>query len=128
MAVFAVVLRMFVRITMVRKVGADDYVILLSLLLAVGTMICFAAESFTLGGRHIMCTSQHDFYIFAKWQFYHSIWVMAGVVLVKVSIALFLMRLVPPKRSWKAFLWGSIGMLMDRKCCDGEPLTSMQSS
>ncbi|SMY18756.1 unnamed protein product [Zymoseptoria tritici ST99CH_1A5] len=112
MAVFAVVLRMFVRITMVRKVGADDYVILLSLLLAVGTMICFAAESFTLGGRHIMCMSQHDFYIFAKWQFYHSIWVMAGVVLVKVSIALFLMRLVPPKRSWKAFLWGSIVFLI----------------
>lgn len=36
---------------------------------------------------------------------------MWGVILVKISIALFLMRLVPPGRNWKVFLWATIGML-----------------
>lgn len=112
-AAVVVLLRMYVRIFMLKSVGSDDYVMISALLMAVGTFICFVGETHYAIGRHTACIGPYDFEMYARWQYFHSIWVMAGVILVKISVALFLMRLVPPTRKWKQFLWASIGQLVN---------------
>jgi hypothetical protein len=42
-----------------------------------------------------------------QWLFAHGLLVMLGVILVKISIAFFLMRIMVQKR-WTVFLWGSV--------------------
>jgi hypothetical protein len=44
------------------------------------------------------------------WQFFHSLSVTLGISLIKISVAFFLLRLVPGK-AYKWFLYGMIGML-----------------
>lgn len=102
-------LRMFVRGVMIKSIGADDYVMLSAVIMAMGTFICFVYETKYAVGMHMPCIPKDDYEMFGKWQYYHSLWVMIGVVLVKISIALFLMRLVPPGKKWKRFLWACIG-------------------
>lgn len=103
-------LRVLVRIFMTKSFGSDDYCMLVAWLMQLATFICFLGERPYAMGRHIECITPHGYRMHGKWQYYHSLWVMFGVVLVKVSIALFLMRLVPPGKRWKSFLWASIGM------------------
>lgn len=113
-------LRLMVRTFMIRSVGADDYVMLWALLMAIGTFTCFVGESDHGNGRHVACITPEDYSMYARWQYAHSLLVMWGVILVKISIALFLMRLVPQTtRKWKNFLWASIGKLSaDEHCVD----------
>ncbi|KAK4503764.1 hypothetical protein PRZ48_004679 [Zasmidium cellare] len=105
-------LRMGVRGIMIKSIGADDYVMLSALVMAMATFIGFVYETKYAIGKHTQCIAMDDYTMYAKWQYYHSLWVMIGVVLVKISIALFLMRLVPPGKKWKRFLWGAIVFLI----------------
>lgn len=100
---------MSVRAVMIKSIGADDYVMLSAVIMAIGTFICFVYETRYAIGKHVQCIGKDDYEMFARWQYYHSLWVMIGVILVKISIALFLMRLVPPGKKWKRFLWACIG-------------------
>ncbi|EMC99556.1 hypothetical protein BAUCODRAFT_64029, partial [Baudoinia panamericana UAMH 10762] len=110
-AVFiAVTLRFYVRFRMLKFVGSDDFTMLAAMLMAIATFICFIGESNWGLGRHAECIAPSDLEMFFKWQFYHSLWVMFGVVLVKISVALFLMRLAP-RDLWKRFLWAAIAFL-----------------
>lgn len=43
------------------------------------------------------------------WQFFHSLIVTVGISLIKLSVAFFLLRLVPGK-TYKIFLYCIIGM------------------
>ncbi|KAM3425483.1 hypothetical protein BST61_g7429 [Cercospora zeina] len=106
--------RFGVRAFMVKSFGADDYVMLSALILAVSTFVCFVGEIHDAHavGRHFECITAEQRDSFGKWMFFHSILVMWGVILVKISIALFLMRLVPPGKNWKAVLWATIGFLV----------------
>ncbi|EME46461.1 hypothetical protein DOTSEDRAFT_111802, partial [Dothistroma septosporum NZE10] len=105
-------LRITVRALMTKHVGADDYVMVAAVVMAIATFICFVGETQYAVGKHTECVPKDDYEISAKWQYYHSIWVMIGVVLCKISIALFLMRLVPPQRRYRYFLWGAIVFLI----------------
>lgn len=49
--------------------------------------------------------------LFSHWRFFHSIIVMVGISLVKISIAFFLRRFVPSK-NYQRFLMGSIAFLV----------------
>lgn len=111
-AIIIVGLRMTVRGVMIKSIGADDWVMFGALIMAMGTFICFVYETKYAVGKHVQCIPPNDYEMFAKWQYYHSLWVMIGVVMVKISIALFLMRLVPPGKKWKRFLWGCIGKIV----------------
>jgi hypothetical protein len=44
------------------------------------------------------------------WQFFHSLTVTLGISLIKISVAFFLLRLVPGK-AYKWFLYGMISKL-----------------
>ena len=82
--------------------GADDWVMLAAAFMALATLICFVGESNYGVGRHVECIAVPELEKMMKWQFFHNLWVMFGVVFVKISVALFLMRLAP-KKSWKWF-------------------------
>ncbi|KAK5130555.1 hypothetical protein LTR08_001935 [Meristemomyces frigidus] len=110
-ATIAVGLRVYVRSFMVKFFGADDYVMLAALLMAIGTFICFVGETNYGQGKHTGCVSLADMQHLLEWQFYHSLWNTFGLILVKISIAFFLIRLAPRPR-WKWPLWGAIIFLV----------------
>ncbi|KAK5122677.1 hypothetical protein LTR85_003940 [Meristemomyces frigidus] len=110
-ALITVVLRLCVRTSMLGFIGADDWAMLAAMVMAIGTFVCFIFETNYGIGRHTSCASLKQEEVVLKWQFYQSLWVMLGVVLVKISIAFFLMRLAP-KVSWKRCLWGTITFLV----------------
>jgi hypothetical protein len=107
-AVLVVILRMYVRICMLRFVGLDDWTMVLAALLALGSFTCMCGESFYGMGRHIEWPQPWMLKPLFLWIFAHGIIVMLGVVLVKISVAFFLMRIMLKKR-WQIFLWSSVG-------------------
>ena len=119
-AMVTVGLRIYVRFSILKFIGTDDYIMLVALLMAMATFFCFVGETRHGIGRHTACISGSDVGKLLHWQFFHSLWVMFGVVLVKISIALFLIRLAP-KASWKRPIWGAISesnMTTRHKDCD----------
>jgi hypothetical protein len=107
-AVLVVILRMYVRICMLRFVGFDDWTMVLAALMALGSFTCMCGESFYGMGRHVEWPQPWMIGPLFRWIFAHGIIVMLGVVLVKISVAFFLMRIML-KKGWQIFLWGSIG-------------------
>jgi hypothetical protein len=107
-ALVVVALRIYVRTSMLRFVGLDDWSMVLAALMAVGTFICFCGESSYGMGRHRQWQQPWMFEPYFRWLFAHGVIVMLGLVLVKISVAFFLMRIMVQK-SWKIFLWCSIG-------------------
>lgn len=105
LALIAVVLRLYVRTFMTRYVGADDYVMVAAMVMGIEVFVAFCEQSKYGLGRHFDPPFQKEF---LQWQYFNSIFVMIGVFLVKISIALFLMRLAT-KKAWKRFLWSCIG-------------------
>ncbi|KAI7538355.1 hypothetical protein KC331_g10412 [Hortaea werneckii] len=106
-ALIIVSLRFYVRSRILQYVGADDYLMLVAMFMATATFICFVGETKNGLGRHFSCLSDKERSVLAHWQFFHNLSVMFGVVFVKISIAVFLMRLAP-KPEWKRYLWGAI--------------------
>jgi FtsH-binding integral membrane protein len=54
--------------------------------------------------------SKEQMVVIQHWTFYHNIFVTLGISLVKISVACFLVRLVPQK-AYKIFLYCMIGKL-----------------
>lgn len=109
LALVTVLLRIYVRARMLKFVGPDDYIMILGSIFAVATFTCFVGETVWGMGRHNKCIPLSDLEMVLKWEFYHAIWIVLGVVSVKISIAFFLIRLAA-KATWKKFLWGCVGM------------------
>lgn len=57
---------------------------------------------------HTVNISASEMIKMLHWQFFHSILVTVGISLIKLSMARFLLRLVPGK-TYKYFLYGMIG-------------------
>lgn len=111
-ALITVLLRVYVRVSMLSIFGADDWVMLAACLMAIGTLVCFVGEINYGVGRHAECILLPELEMMMKWQFYHNLWVMFGVVFVKISVAFFLMRLAS-KKAWKWFLGGCVGTFLN---------------
>ena len=107
-ALIVVILRLYVRIFMLRFVGLDDWTMILAALMALGTYICMIGESAYGMGRHAEWQQPWMLEPMFRWLFAHGIIVMLGVVLVKISVAFFLMRIML-KKGWQIFLWCSVG-------------------
>ncbi|KAI1609133.1 phosphatidylserine decarboxylase [Exophiala viscosa] len=111
-AVLSVVLRLYVKGVMLKSMGSDDYTIIAAAVLSVAVVVCFAGESAAGGlGRHPALVSLPDWENFLHWRFFHSLIVMVGISLVKISIACFLRRMVPNK-NYQRFLIGAIIFLV----------------
>ncbi|EPE25197.1 hypothetical protein GLAREA_11778 [Glarea lozoyensis ATCC 20868] len=105
-----VLARFYVRSVMLKSVGADDWFMGLAMACGVGTFVCFIGET------HHGIGMNSDAIPFAEtikqlhWNFFHSIIVTVGISFIKLSIAFFLLRLVPSKK-YKMFLYCTIAFL-----------------
>jgi hypothetical protein len=108
LALISVVLRICVRTRMVKMIGWDDYMMIAAAAMGIGTFVCFVGEAYDGLGRHEKCMALLDLDNLLEWQFFHGILILLGVVFVKISIAFFLMRIVPNDH-WKRFLWVAVG-------------------
>ena len=79
----------------------------------IGVFVCFIGETRNGVGMHTKYIRPDEFKRMLHWQFFHSLIVTVGISLVKLSVAFFLLRLVPGK-NYKWFLYGVIGMLPSR--------------
>ncbi|RDW58690.1 hypothetical protein BP6252_13166 [Coleophoma cylindrospora] len=110
-ALLVIIARMYVRIAMLKTVGADDHVIMSSMALGVGVLICVIGECYWGKGKHVLAILPQNMVKLLHWQFFHSILVTIGISLVKISLASFLSRLVTNKII-KRFLIGAIIFLV----------------
>ncbi|CAI6334434.1 unnamed protein product [Periconia digitata] len=111
LALLIVLLRCYVRATMLRIIGADDFVMIFAMICATGTFVCFVLETQNGLGKHALAMTEEDHTAFTKIQYFHSLVIMVGVSAVKVSIALSLIRL-SPRKSYTVFLYGVIGFMV----------------
>ncbi|OJJ66123.1 hypothetical protein ASPBRDRAFT_49204 [Aspergillus brasiliensis CBS 101740] len=85
-------LRCYVRGYLLRRFNAEEYIITAAWLCAVGVLVCFVLEAQHGVGRLSKDITDEDEQILSKLVFYHSIIVMVGLSLVKISLAVFLRR------------------------------------
>lgn len=107
-ALIVVLLRLYVRTCMLQFVGPDDWAMILASLMAIGTFVCMCGESAYGMGQHLEWMQPYMFEPYFRWLFAHGLLVMLGVILAKISIAFFLMRIMVQKR-WTILLWISVG-------------------
>ncbi|RAQ46652.1 hypothetical protein AFGD_000269 [Aspergillus flavus] len=107
-----VVLRCYVRLFLLRKFLPDDGVIVASLLCAFGVLACFIGESHHGVGLFSDDIKPEDFQILSEYMFYHAIVIVLGISLVKVSLALFLLRFASPNKNLKRFITGALVFLI----------------
>ncbi|KAF2644632.1 hypothetical protein P280DRAFT_487198 [Massarina eburnea CBS 473.64] len=104
-AVVAVLLRCYVRLSMLRVFGIDDYVMTFATFCAAATFACFKIETDYGLGKHFMAllADPLQYTQFSKIVYVHSILVMVGISSVKISIAFSLLRL-STRRSYSCAL------------------------
>ncbi|KAE8380541.1 hypothetical protein BDV26DRAFT_290292 [Aspergillus bertholletiae] len=107
-----VALRCYVRLCILRKFLPDDGVIVASLLCAFGVLACFIGESHHGVGHFSANIEPPDFQILSEYMFYHAIVIVLGISLVKVSLALFLLRFASPNKNLKRFIIGALVFLI----------------
>ncbi|KAF7597609.1 hypothetical protein BBP40_000087 [Aspergillus hancockii] len=107
-----VALRCYVRLYILRKFLSDDGVIVAALLCAFGVLACFVGESYHGVGWKSEDIKQHDFAVLTEYMFYHAIVIVLGISLVKVSLALFLLRFASQNKFLKRFIIGALGFLI----------------
>ncbi|KAL2068836.1 hypothetical protein VTL71DRAFT_15174 [Oculimacula yallundae] len=97
-ALFAVMLRMYVRTFMLKTVGGDDYVMILAMVCSLGVIACLIGEVNLGVGLHVSNPKQiANGIALAHYSWFHA-WInVLGISLVKISVGLFLLRLVQGK-------------------------------
>lgn len=115
-ALVVVLLRCYVRITMLKVFGIDDWIMVFAMIMATAVFVCFKLEcDYGLGKHFFVLLSDPVMYMhFAKILYIHSILVMVGISLVKISIAFFLLRLtgIASKTPYSRFLYGVVGFII----------------
>ncbi|KAL0944829.1 uncharacterized protein CTRU02_202716 [Colletotrichum truncatum] len=108
-ALLFVALRTYTRAVIVKTIGVDDFIMILAALCALGGgMVVFIIQAYYGLGKHKDTISKADYVIFAKVGFFQSIIsAIAALALLKISIALSLLRL--SKNKWYSrSLWALI--------------------
>lgn len=108
LAILSVSLRLYVRIKMIKSLGRDDWCMMGAALCSIGTWILYIYKGAHGVGRHDAYISAEDSIKLTEADFWQVILSSAlGMALLKISIALNLLRLSPSK--WYSWcLWASI--------------------
>lgn len=110
-----VALRLYARAFIVRRLGWEDLLILITALFVLGCWICFIGESKTgVLGRHMATVTIPQYELFLLWTFPHQLFLMLGVGTFKCSVAFFLIR-VGRSRRGRLALYGMISK--SKSCC-----------
>ncbi|KAK2015888.1 hypothetical protein LZ32DRAFT_601821 [Colletotrichum eremochloae] len=109
LALLFVGLRTYTRAIIVKTIGADDYMMIVSALCALGGgMVVFIIQAFYGLGKHKDTISKPDQVFFAKVGFFQSIIsAIAALAFLKISIAMSLLRL-SKNRWYSRALWALI--------------------
>ncbi|KAF2138346.1 uncharacterized protein K452DRAFT_311699 [Aplosporella prunicola CBS 121167] len=112
-AVIIVLLRTYVRAVMLRFFGPDDYLMVISTAISVLVFVFFVKETENGLGKHAlaMMADMEAYSNFLRWLFIHSIFIMVAISLVKISLAMFLLRLAQRKTHIRV-IWGMIVFLI----------------
>ncbi|KAK2026376.1 hypothetical protein LX32DRAFT_665358 [Colletotrichum zoysiae] len=113
LALLLVALRTYTRAIIVKTIGADDYMMIMSALCALGGgMVVFIIQAFHGLGKHKETISRPDNVYFLKVGFVQSIVsAIAALAFLKISIAMSLLRLSRNKWYSRA-LWALIGFVI----------------
>ncbi|TVY45507.1 hypothetical protein LSUB1_G000863 [Lachnellula subtilissima] len=107
----AVILRVYVRIFMLKMMGADDYVMLVAMVCSVAVLTFVVLEvqlgvGEHFGNPHLMM----NYGQIVHWSYHHAWILIIGITCVKISVGIFLLRLIQGKLyrrciiGWMAFL------------------------
>ncbi|KAF2621923.1 hypothetical protein BU25DRAFT_296680, partial [Macroventuria anomochaeta] len=104
-----IMLRCYVRCRVIKSFGNDDWAMLGAGVCATACFVCYMVQiSLGLGNRlEFLEANAASYRELLKARLLHQVWVVVGLALVKVSICLFLLRLVM-KKLYIQFLWGII--------------------
>jgi hypothetical protein len=109
LSITIVALRLYARAFIVRRLGWEDLLVLITAFFVLGCWICFVGESKTgVLGRHMAAVTIPQFERFLLWTFPHQLFLMLGVGTFKCSVAFFLIR-VGRSRQGRLALYGLIG-------------------
>jgi hypothetical protein len=109
LSITIVALRLYARAFIVRRLGWEDLLVLITAFFVLGCWICFVGESKTgVLGRHMAAVTIPQFERFLLWTFPHQLFLMLGVGTFKCSVAFFLIR-VGRSRRGRLALYGLIG-------------------
>lgn len=109
LSLIVVALRLYARAFIVRRLGWEDLLILITALFVLGCWICFIGESKTgVLGRHMASVTIPQFELFLLWTFPHQLFLMLGVGTFKCSVGFFLIR-VGRSRWQRRVLYGLMG-------------------
>ncbi|KAL8950952.1 MAG: hypothetical protein Q9222_003042 [Ikaeria aurantiellina] len=113
-ATIIVCLRLRVRLKMTRKIGWDDILITLALIVTI-IGLAFNCKMVQEGfGRHLYYLKQTP-KVIPRATFWHIIWqptFFISVTLTRVSICLLLIRIFGVNRTWRLCLWGVTGLIV----------------
>lgn len=112
-AALVVLLRFYVRVTILRSFGTDDWIMLLAFVFATALFTVYATETRVGLGKHLAVVQSDPvgYPVFLRLRQIHGILGGIGIGLVKVSIAFFLLRFVTLKR-YRWFLHGLIVFIL----------------
>ncbi|KAL8666377.1 MAG: hypothetical protein Q9168_007492 [Polycauliona sp. 1 TL-2023] len=110
-AVAIVWLRMYTRAFVSHNLGWDDWIMFVASLITILTN-AFLINAYRLGlGRHLFYVPPYNIPETFKWLWAAEPTNLFAVFLVRLSIALFFLRLIPPKKRYLWTIWGVIGLL-----------------
>jgi hypothetical protein len=93
LALIIVMLRVYTRLTTIRYLGWDDIFAVITMIFGVVIWGCFIGESHSALGKHWQEITPKMLLMYSKWQFAHGmlmVWALHGM---KISFAIFLLRL-----------------------------------
>jgi len=111
LSLLTVGLRVYVRAFRAKVFGLDDWTIVVTASMGLGIWISFFGECHWALGRHYEAITPSALEAFQKWQFGHSLLSLLGIMLVKISVSLCILRLAVEKH-YKIFLRGIIGTVL----------------
>ncbi|KAI0384613.1 hypothetical protein F5Y04DRAFT_277339 [Hypomontagnella monticulosa] len=111
-SILVVAARFYVRIRIVRKLGIDDYIILLTLALGLGNSVFLTISSSWGLGKHIdILSAQPERIVHTiKWVHLCEFFSIMSPGFGRISYAFLLLSLSPPNRTRQAFLWTIIAI------------------
>ncbi|KAK8123351.1 hypothetical protein PG999_003269 [Apiospora kogelbergensis] len=89
--------RLWVRLTMVHKMGSDDYAMIVAMLLSLASLGLVIPQVIYGAGRHIVYLRPSVATIGLKVNFVSQVFYLWAIPAVKMSIGLFLLRIAPNK-------------------------------
>lgn len=110
LATVVVAARFYVCLRVMRKVSVDDYIVLLTLLLGIGNNVCLTL-SWSWGlGTHIEFLAAEPVRIMytVKWVYLCEFFSIMCPGTGRISYALLLLRIIPPSKTRRRFLWSII--------------------